>query len=143
MLPLSESLRLNQYAQGIRPMVEAKEWFATFSIEHKRNVLRELAAMIQQAHPQPTEVEAAIAKAGIKHSHTPSVLLSRGPFPLQAAKVVTLPDAEQAKAFLLFVALLGIADGRRRHTECVGGCSHWWHQDLSDELRVRKLVDGA
>jgi hypothetical protein len=91
----------------------------------------------------PQSVRAAIAQSGIKPTHTPSVLMSRGPFAAQVAKVVALPEAEREESFLLFIALLGIADGRRRQTECAGGCSHWWHQDLADELLIRRLAHGA
>jgi len=143
MLPIDEILRLNQYAQCVRSMAEATAWFALLDSAHKQNVLRELTALIQQAHPQPSDILAAISKAGLKPTHTPAVLMARGPLPVQAAKVVALPEAERQKAFLLFVALLGIADERRRQTECVGGCSHWWHQDLPDELKVQKLVKGT
>jgi hypothetical protein len=131
MVPFSDVVRLNQYAQRLRPMAEARAWFAGLGDEQKPRVLRELAAMLQQAHPVPSEVTAAIAQSGVKPTHTPSVLMTRGPFAVQVAKVVALPQAEHGKAFLLFITLLGIADGRRRQTECAGGCSHWWHQDLT------------
>jgi hypothetical protein len=140
MIPFSDVVRLNQYAQGLRPMAEARAWFAGLAGDEKKGVLRELAAMLQQAHPVPPEVTAAIAQSGIKATHTPSVLMSRGSFAAQVAKVVALPEAEREKSFLLFITLLGIADGRRRQTQCAAGCSHWWHQDLADELLMRRLA---
>lgn len=140
MIPFSDVVRLNQFAQGLRPMAEARAWFAGLSGEQRKGVLRELAAMLQQAHPVPSEVTAAIARSGIKPTHTPSVLMSRGSFAAQVAKVVALPEAEREKSFLLFITLLGIADARRRQTQCAAGCSHWWHQDLSDELLMRRLA---
>jgi hypothetical protein len=142
MIPFSDVVRLNQYAQGFLPMAEARAWFAGLSGEQKQRVLRELGAMLQQAHPVPSEVTAAIAQSAITPTHTPGVLMSRGPFAAQVAKVVALPEAEREKAFLLFITLLGIADGRRRQSECAGGCSHWWHQDLADELLIRRLAHG-
>ena len=131
MLPAEDVIRLNQYAQGVRPMSEASSWFASLEAGQRQDVLRVLAALIQQAHPRPTEIPEAIRKAGLKPTHTPSVLLGKGPFTAQAAKVWGLPEEEQPRSFSLFVALLGIADGRRRRTECADGCSHWWHQDPS------------
>ena len=142
MLPIHEVVQLNQYAQGVRPIAEASLWFASLNAVQNQDVLRELAALIQQAHPLPAEIAAAASKAGLKPTHTLSVLLSRGTFAVQAARVVALGGAERQKAFLLFVALLGIADGRRRQTDCVGGCSHWWHQDLSNEVEVQNLEHG-
>ncbi|MFE6483103.1 DUF5958 family protein, partial [Streptomyces sp. NPDC057757] len=37
------------------------------------------------------------------------------------------PLDERRKAFRLLVAVLAIADGRRRERFCSGGCGHWWH----------------
>src|SRR5688572_19369104 len=105
MIPFSDAVRLNQYAQGLRPMVEARAWFAGLAGEQKQRVLRELAAMLQQAHPVPSDVTAAIARSGIKATHTPSVLMSRGSFAAQVAKVLALPQSEHNKAFSLFIRL--------------------------------------
>jgi hypothetical protein len=140
MIPFSDVVRLNQYAQGIRPMMAAKEWFSQLSGEQQQNVLRQLAAIIQQAHPLPSELPAAIVRAGLKPTHTPCVLMNRGPFASQAAKVTALPEQEREKSFSLFIALLGIVDARKRSTDCVNGCNHWWHQDLSNEMLVRRIL---
>ncbi|WP_344358185.1 DUF5958 family protein [Streptomyces gobitricini] len=32
------------------------------------------------------------------------------------------------QAFRLLIAVLAIADARRRERFCSGGCSHWWHR---------------
>ena len=141
MVPRNVAVRLNQYAQDIRPTSDAKAWFAQLDEEQKRNVLLELGAMLQQAHPLPSELPAAVVKAELKPTHTPVVLMNNGPTNVQIAKVVALPRGEQEKAFLLFIALLGIADARRRSNECEGGCSHWWHRNLADERTVQTLVN--
>jgi Family of unknown function (DUF5958) len=140
MISFADSARLNRYAQGILSADEGKTWFSGKSSDEKRAVLQELAAMIQQAHPLADEVGAAIARSGLKPTHTPSVLMGRGPTVVQMAKVIALPEQEYEKAFLLFLALLGVADARRRVTECREGCSHWWHEDLADDLVFRRLV---
>ncbi|WP_410092895.1 DUF5958 family protein [Streptomyces sp. uw30] len=35
---------------------------------------------------------------------------------------------ERRKAFRLLIAVLAIADERRRERFCSGGCGHWWHR---------------
>lgn len=140
MLPLEDVLRLNQYAQGVRPLTESREWFGSLSAEEKQNVLRELAVLFQEAHALSGDVPVAMQRAGLKPTHTPSVLMGGGPLRIQAAKVISLPEPERDKAFRLFLALLSVSDERRRKTECAAGCIHWWHRDLSDELLVRRLL---
>ncbi|WP_225631412.1 DUF5958 family protein [Streptomyces solaniscabiei] len=50
-----------------------------------------------------------------------------------AGKGLGLEDAprgsllERRKAFRLLVAVLAVADERRRERFCSGGCGHWWH----------------
>ncbi|MEU5416165.1 DUF5958 family protein [Streptomyces clavifer] len=62
-------------------------------------------------------------------THTPAVLISRGRIDEQLGKVAGLaPVEERRKAFRLLIALLTIADARRRKRFCSGGCSHWWHR---------------
>ena len=45
----------------------------------------------------------------------------------QLAKIINLPPDERVKAFRLLVALLGVADDRRRRRFCADGCGHAWH----------------
>jgi hypothetical protein len=140
MIVFADAVRLNQFAQGIQPVAAAKEWFVGLSGDQKLSILHALASMVQQAHPLPADVPVAIAKAGLKATHTPSVLMSRGSVAPQLARVIALPEPEHVKAFLLFLALLGISDARRRSTECANGCSHWWHEDLGDQRLVETLL---
>lgn len=140
MLSPDDLVRLNQYAQDVRPPHESRAWFGSLSAEQKQDVLRELAVLFQEAHASPDDVPVAVQRAGLKPTHTPSVLMAGGPLRIQAAKVIALPESERDKAFCLFQALLAVSDERRRKTECVAGCSHWWHRDLSDELVVRRLL---
>lgn len=80
-------------------------------------VLNELA-------PPGTE---SIEKAGLRPTFTPAVLIVRGRITEQLAKVVGLPQDERVKSFRLLIALLGVADGRRRERYCSAGCGHDWH----------------
>lgn len=140
MVPFEDVVRLNQYAQRIRSMDDAMPWFSALSEEQKQDVLRQLAVMFQQAHASSSEVLEAISLSGLKATYTPCVLMTHGPIGIQAAKVISLPEQERGKAFQLFIALVGVSESRRRRTDCVGGCSHWWHQDLSNDLVVRRII---
>ena len=66
--------------------------------------------------------------AGLRPTHTAAVLIVRGRLAGQLSKIVNLPDEERVKSFRLLVALLGVADKRRRERCRATGCSHAWHQ---------------
>lgn len=63
------------------------------------SVLRELAALFKQVHALPSDVPATVQRAGLKPTHTPSVLMSRGRLNIQAAKVISLPEPEREERF--------------------------------------------
>lgn len=114
-------------AQGLAPYDEGVAWFGALSEDQRRDVLRALAAMILQAHPGAVEVSAAIAASGLRPTHTPAVMLSKGPPSRAAGRIANLRAEEQPRAFQLLIALLGSADAARRRRECNEACTHWWH----------------
>jgi len=70
----------------------------------------------------------SIRRAGLRPTHTPAVLIARGPIDQQLGKIAGLtPVDERRKAFRLLVAVLAVADERRRERFCSDGCGHWWH----------------
>ncbi|WP_255431316.1 DUF5958 family protein [Streptacidiphilus sp. PB12-B1b] len=81
-----------------------------------------------QARATVEDAPESIRSAGIRPTHTPAVLIARGQMSVQLAKVVGLPQDERVKAFRPLVALLGVADRRRRERFCAAGCSHAWHR---------------
>ena len=122
-------LKLNQIAQGLLPWSSGVSWFTGMSTSDKASVLRDLAYIANQAHPRAEEVEPAMSLAGLKRTFTPCVLVSKGRSPENAFhKIVSLPEAEWEKSFRLLLALLSVADARRRAAHCAQGCSHEWHQ---------------
>jgi hypothetical protein len=137
---LRDELLLNQIAQGVRLAREGEEWFAALPGDRRQEVLRWLANMATHAGARAGDAEAAIRDSGLRPTATPCVLLSKDNLPVQLAKIVHLPAGEQPKAFRLLVALFRIADARRRAIQCAGGCSHWWHRDLSDGGVVEELL---
>ncbi|MFO0811206.1 MAG: DUF5958 family protein [Gemmataceae bacterium] len=137
---LSDELLLNQLAQGVLPMKDGAEWFAARPADRQQDVLRWLANAAVQAGARTDDAEVAIAESGLRPTATPCVLLAKENLPVRLAKIVNLPAAERGKAFALLTALFGVADRRRRTTQCACGCSHWWHRDLGDAGVVEELL---
>ena len=122
-------LKLNQIAQGLVAWSEGMAWFRESPSTEKESILRDLANITIQSHPRAEEIEPAIQMAGLKHTFTPCVLVSKVHAPERAVhKILMLPEAEWEKSFQLLIALLSVADARRRATHCDQGCSHDWHQ---------------
>jgi len=102
-----------------------------------------------QAHAVGTDVEVAIQRSGLKATYTPCQMLIARSRENQLGTagvkqslndISRLPDAELSRAFVLFLSLLTVADGRRRQKE-LDPERHWWHRDLSDEKVVAELLN--
>ncbi|MFE1839847.1 DUF5958 family protein [Streptomyces sviceus] len=120
---------LNELAQDLRPMSQGIEWFEKLSGDVQAVVLRELVQFCLQARATSEDGPASIRRAAIRPTHTPAVLITRGRIDEQLRKIASLaPQDERVKAFRLLVALLAVADRRRRKRFCANGCSHNWHQ---------------
>ncbi len=143
MICIEELVLLNQYAQDILKIDDGKAWFNSLSPKEQHELLRELSNLIIQAGVKDSDVNVAIKKSGLKPTYTPCVLLQKGNLKCQLAKTLSLPIAEYAKTFSLFINLLSIADKRRRETRCKNECSHWWHKDLSNEEVVNLIKNSG
>ncbi|MFF7551261.1 DUF5958 family protein [Streptomyces canus] len=118
---------LNRLAQGIRPLDRGVDWFESLAGAEQFEVLRDLAGFCIQARALIEDGSESIRRAGIRSTHTPAVLITRGHLTEQLTKIINLPQDERVKAFRLLVALLGVADERRRARFCANGCGHAWH----------------
>ncbi|MGW8973840.1 DUF5958 family protein [Streptomyces platensis] len=120
---------LNELAQGLRPMSEGIKWFDGLSQEEQSEVMLFLRHHCVQAGAVAEDAPESIRRAGLRPTHTPAVLISRGRINEQLGKIVGLaPPDERRKAFRLLIAVLSIVDRRRRDRFCCDGCGHWWHQ---------------
>ncbi|MGC0327394.1 hypothetical protein RKD23_000384 [Streptomyces sp. SAI-170] len=120
---------LNELAQGLRPMSQGIDWFDALGPEEQSEVLLFLSHYCVQARAVSEDGPESIRRAGLRPTHTPAVLISRGRIEHQLGKIVSLtPLDERRKAFRLLVAVLAIADQRRRERFCSDGCGHWWHR---------------
>lgn len=119
---------LNELAQGLRPMSQGITWFDALDPEGQSEALLFLRHHCVQARAVAEDGPESIRRAGLRPTHTPAVLITRGPIDHQLGKIASLtPRDERRKAFRLLVAVLEIADGRRREHNCSNGCGHWWH----------------
>ncbi|MEV5937048.1 DUF5958 family protein [Streptomyces sp. NPDC052079] len=118
---------LNGLAQGIRPLDQGIDWFESLAGTEQFEVLRDLAGFCIQARALSEDGPESIRRARIRPTHTPAVLITRGHLTDQLTKIINLPHDERVKTFRLLVALLGVADERRRARFCTQGCSHAWH----------------
>ncbi|MFJ6987106.1 MULTISPECIES: DUF5958 family protein [unclassified Streptomyces] len=120
---------LNELAQGLRPMSEGRAWFDSLDHGEQSEVLLWLRHHCVQARAVEEDGPEAVRRAGLRPTHTPAVLISRGRIDHQLGRIASLtPGDERRKAFRLLVAVLAVADGRRRELFCSDGCGHWWHR---------------
>ncbi|MGW0613913.1 DUF5958 family protein [Streptomyces sp. NPDC002788] len=110
-------------------MSEGIEWLDGLGQEEQSEVLLSLRHHCVQARAVAEDAPESIRRAGLRPTHTPAVLISRGRIDEQWGKIAALaPLDERRKAFRLLSAVLTIADARRRERFCSDGCSHWWHR---------------
>jgi len=133
------TILLNQVAQSVRPFDDVTQELAVVSESERLEWMGDLIFAVAQSHPTRVDVDAALAKSGLKVTYTPCVLLRTKPFREALSKIRGLPADETEKSFRALISLLGVADGRRR-AKCGSGCHHWWHKDLSDTRVVDELL---
>lgn len=120
---------LNELAQGLRPVSDGIEWFDGLSQKAQSEVLLLLRHHCVQAHAVAEDAPESVRRSGLRPTHTPAVLISRGRIDEHLGKIAGLtPLDERRKAFRLLIEVLTLADARRRERFCSDGCSHWWHR---------------
>jgi CRISPR/Cas system type I-B associated protein Csh2 (Cas7 group RAMP superfamily) len=138
-MEIEDEILVNQLAQEVVEPSTGIAWFNVLTAERQLEALRQIAYMAAQAGANQEDASAAIARSKLRPTYTPCVLLTKGSIKQQSAKITSLPQEEYEKAFRLLIALLGIADSRRRQNPCKYGCSHWWHRDLADPQVVGEI----
>lgn len=131
---------LNELAQGLRPLSEGIEWFDGLGPAEQSEVLLFLRHHCVQARAVDEDGPESIRRAGLRPTHTPAVLITRGRIDQQLGRIAALsPVDERRKAFRLLIAVLSIADARRRERFCSGGCGHWWHRLPAADHSARSI----
>lgn len=109
-------------------MSQGITWFDALAPKDQSEALLFLRHHCVQARAVAEDGPEGGRRAGLRPTHTPAVLITRGRINDQLGKIASLtPRDERRKAFRLLVAVLAIADRRRRERYCSNGCSHWLH----------------
>jgi hypothetical protein len=146
-MSLELDIYLNQLAQGVKPLSAGEQWFLQLPEEAQVDALRRLASHAMQAGAVGNDVAAAVSASGLKSSYTPCSMLTAhtkdqlasSALRVAMSRVIALPAPERRKTFLLLIALLSVADRRRRERD-FDPARHWWHRDLSDERVVADIL---
>jgi hypothetical protein len=117
-----------ELAQNLRSIAYGLDWFDAMKDSEQVAVLEEIAGYCIQARAITDAVSEATRRAGLWPTYTPVVLAARRQLHAQLPKIAGLPSDERRKAFRLLIALLVVADERRRVVFCSTGCSHRWHR---------------
>jgi hypothetical protein len=120
-------IAINKIAQRIIPIEEGVEWFTSASDESKSEIMRALDLCIFQSHPNNEDIENGIVKSELKETYSPCVLIRKKPFNEVRQKVLNMSGLDLVRSFRLLITVFGIADERRRNEQCIGGCTHDWH----------------
>ncbi|MBU2569018.1 MAG: hypothetical protein KJ725_03085 [Gammaproteobacteria bacterium] len=120
-------LKINKLAQGLLPLDDGLAWYDESDTESRNKIMKALDLCIFQSHPTNEDIEEGIKNSGLKETYSPCVLVRNKPFNDARKKVLNMPEPDRRRSFILFLSIFGVADKRRRETQCKGGCSHEWH----------------
>ncbi|MFI5555491.1 DUF5958 family protein [Streptomyces sp. NPDC051738] len=87
---------LNELAQGLRPMSQGIEWFDGLSREEQSETLLFLRHHCVQARAVTEDGPESIRRAGLRLTHTPAVLITRGRIDQQLGKIASLAPPTSA-----------------------------------------------
>lgn len=147
-MSLQLDIYLNQLVQGAKPLAAGEQWFSELSDKAQVEILEKLAHFALQAGAGGADVDAAIARSGLRAGYTPCRVLvahtkdnqkASSALRVALSKMSTLPADERSKSFLLLIALFWVADQRRRERN-FDPVNHWWHRDLSDDRVVADIL---
>lgn len=120
-------LKINAIAQGILSLDEGLKWFDGESAASRADIMRSLDLCVFQSHPSIDDIEMGIKKSGLKESYSPCVLIRNKPFNQVRQKILSMPEVDLRRSFILLISVFSVADSRRRDTQCKDGCTHDWH----------------
>lgn len=141
---INEKILINQFVQGLHSLQELNLWFEDFDTVNKRNIIYNLLYIFIQAHPTYEEIEeSAVSLKKVRSSSAVKLLNRNKPYDKFGHELCGLPEKELSNSFNIMLLSLAKADNRRKKHDCLNGCNHWWHQDLSNEKYLEKLRNGG
>lgn len=142
-LTTKELILLNQYVQGVGQRIDVDNWFSALSEDEKQSVVKSIWVLAVQAQIREDDIPTATLKAGLKPTHTPVVMLSKGNVSLhnRGYGLSKLSGVVLNQAFLLVLESFALAERRRKEKESPAECKHWWHKNLADEKVIKKILE--
>lgn len=137
-MKIEHEILVNKYGQELVNFEELLTLFESFDISYQKIFLNEILFLILQSKPKEEDIGPAIIKSGLKSTFTPCVLLKKGVANHNLEKIVSLPENELTKAFVLLLSLFSIAYKRRFEIE-KNNTNKWWYWDLSNEANIREI----
>jgi hypothetical protein len=110
-------LKINMIAQEMIEFSEGISWFSSLQKDNQKSVLDSLCKFCYQVHPRRDEIDEEIEMSQLKKEG----------YYQRLKQIVDIPPCEDLKSFQLLAVFLGIADKRRRSTECINGRIHEWN----------------
>jgi len=139
-MEFAQEIFINQYAQGIVSVETLLDNYRIFDIVEKEMYLEYLAFLIVQFKCADSDILPAIENSRLKKTYTPCVLLEKGGTKYHnLKKIMSLPDYELDKVFVLFLSLFKIGYDRRFQQE-KNDPNKWWYWDLSDMEMQQKVL---
>lgn len=136
---IEEEILINKYGQGLLSNEILLNKFSTFDLDSKNNFLNKVIYLIMQSKAKDEDINPAIVESNLKPTYTPCVLLSKGVANSNLLKIISLPENELNKAFILLLNLFKIMY-QRRFKEEKDNPNKWWYWDLSDEKNIQKII---
>ncbi len=137
-MKIEHEILVNKYGQELISIEQLLNLFGGFDMSSQKVFLNEMLFLILQSKPKEEDIEPAIVNSGLKATYTPCVLLKKGVANHNLEKLITLPENELTKAFVLLLNLFRIAYKRRFAVE-KGSPDKWWYWDLSDETNINRI----
>ena len=137
-LTIDEEIIIYQFVQELSTVEQMKEWFESYGYSDKKDIIHNLLNIVIQSHPTYEEIQMSAIQ--LKKLRSPSAvkLLSQSkPFDKFGYEICFLPEEELKVALCILLLTLKKAD-RRRANEQETRCTHWSHQDLSDEIYLQQ-----
>ncbi|MDD4402598.1 MAG: DUF5958 family protein [Desulfitobacteriaceae bacterium] len=143
-LTIEELILINQYAQGVVSRDKIKDWYLALQEIEKQSVVKSIWVLATQAQVKEDDIPVAAEAAGLKQTHTPVVMISKGDMSLnnRGYKLSALSGTVLNQAFWFVLECFALAERRRREKEGPDECNHWWHKDLSDDRVVKEILEG-
>lgn len=107
-LTIDEEIFINQFTQGINNLQDMNEWFKSYDLSNKRDLLANLLYMVLQSQPTYDEIEASAMFLKKLKSPSAVILLNKNkPFQKYGYQICDLPEKELLNGFDILIVTQG------------------------------------